>query len=38
MDLYYRIQDKPTRKRPTLLKFVAAYVYLVNNEPFLRNY
>ena len=29
MDLYYQITDKPTPKKPTLLRFEAVYVYLI---------
>ena len=37
-DWYYQISEKPIEKKPTLLRFAAAYVYLIKNEPLLRKY
>ena len=38
MGLCYHIPEIPTPKRFTLLRFVAAYVYLFKNEHLLRKY
>ena len=37
-DIYYQVQDKSTSKWKRLLRFAAAYVNIINNEPLLCNY